>query len=83
MKTVYYHFYKIINGCSVYQPYANIDHKFSICMNTKNRPCILIVDGKIKNVYVCGRNYQAERYLKKYKEDKELKAIIEELKKEV
>lgn len=82
MKTVYYHFYKIINGCSVYQPYANIEHKFNICMNTKNRPCILVVNGEIKNVYVRGRNYQAERFLKKYKENKELKAIIEELKKE-
>ena len=83
MKTVYYHFYKIINGCSVYQPYINVEHKFNICMNTKEHLCILVVNGEIKNVYVCGRNYQAERYLKKYKENEELKAIIEELKKEV
>ena len=83
MKSIYYHFYKIINGHSVYQPYANIEHKFNICMNTKDHPCILVVNGEIKNVYVYGRNYQAERYLKKYKENEELKTIIEELKKEV
>lgn len=83
MKSIYYHFYKIINGCSVYQPYANIEHKFNICMNTKDHPCILVVNGEIKNVYVLGRNYQAERFLKKYKENEELKTIIEELKKEV
>ena len=83
MKSIYYHFYKIINGCSVYQPYVNIEHKFNICMNTKEHPCILVVNGEIKNVYVHGRNYQAERYLKKYKEDKELQEVIVELQKEV
>lgn len=83
MKSVYYHFYKIINGFSVYQPYANIDHKFNICMNTKEHPCVLVVDGEIKNVYVYGRNYQAERYLKKYKENKELQKVIMELMKEI
>ena len=83
MKSVHYYFYKVINGCSIYQPYVNIDHKFHICMNTKEHPCILVVNGEIKNVYAHGRNYQSERYLKKYKEDKEIMAIIEELKKEV
>lgn len=83
MKFISYHFYKIINGCSVYQPYVNIDHKFHICMNTKGHLGILVVNGEIKNVYIHGRNYKAERYLKKYKEDKEIMDIIEELKKEV
>ena len=83
MKSVNYHFYKIINGCSVYQPYANIEHKFNICMNTKEHPCILVVNGEIKNVYVYGRNYQAERYSKKYKENEELQEVIAELQKEV
>lgn len=83
MKTIYYHFYKIINGCSVYQPYINIEHKFHIRMNTKGHPCILVVNGEIKNVYIYGRNYQAERYLKKYKENKQLQEVIAELQKEV
>lgn len=82
MKSVYYHFYKIINGCSVYQPYINVEHKFNICMNTKEHPCILIVNGEIKNVYVYGRNYRAERYLKKYRENETLQKVIQELQKE-
>lgn len=82
MQSIHYHFYKTINGCSVYQPYANIEHKYNICMNTKERPCILVVNGEIKNVYICGRNYRAERYLKKYKENKQLQAVIAELQKE-
>ena len=82
MKSVHYYFYKVINGCSVYQPYVNIDHKFHICMNTKGHLGILVVNGEIKNVYVRGRNYQAERYLKKYKENKQLQEVIAELQKE-
>ena len=82
MKSIHYHFYKIINGCSVYQPCANIEHKYNICMNTKERPCVLVVDGEIKNVYIYGRNYQTERHLKKYKENKRLQEVIAELHKE-
>ena len=83
MKSVHYYFYKVINGFSVYQPYANIEHKYNICINTKGHPCVLVVNGEIKNVYVYGRNYQAERYLKKYKENKQLQEVVAELQKEV
>lgn len=83
MKSIHYHFYKNIKGFTVYQPYANIERKFNICMNTKEQPCVLVVNGEIKNVYVHGRNYQAERHLKKYKENKQLQEVIAELQKEV
>ena len=52
MKSVHYYFYKVINECSVYQPYVNIEHKYNICINTKGHPCVLVVNGEIKNVYI-------------------------------
>lgn len=78
-----HHFFKWIFGCAVYQPYVNIHHEYTISLNDiKGKPCILVRNGEIKNVYIYGHNYRAERYLKKYRENETLQKVIQELQKE-
>ena len=79
MKSETYHYYKTIGNYDVFQPYCNIEKWYTISKKGKRVSLTFhIVDGKpeIKSIYKITGNFFADRYLKKYREDKEIQAVM-------
>ena len=76
---------KTINGYEIYEPCLNWEHHYTIrikdtwdCVNVHE------VDGKLEiiSAYAKHRNYFANRYLKQYRSNADIQAVLRELEKD-